>query len=548
MFSIRGKLIIYALEIVAASLLVFTIPPWEWDRWIHASLAGIAVFALGLAVAMGRSIATTVERLVRATIRIGEGNYDEPVPVRGSDELGRLGREIERMRMQLRERLRLLEEFGRDLEHKVEERTAELAAARDRIALIHQITNTVNSSLDFPQVFEAVVGGTRRLVDFDQATVARIVDPDTAVVFARAGGAPGDAPGRKIPLRGSRLEGVVVSRKPAVFDRPPGSDAEDTLLLSSVAREAVIPLIVGGEAIGTFNLGSRRPDAFGSHELEVLEQIASVLGVALLRAEAYERQRQAAQELRALSELKSEFVSNVSHDLRTPLTSILGAADNLLDGIAGPIGEKVRDYLRRIQENAKRLLSLIDDLLDLSRIEAGEERVVPARWPLQALVEETLDTVRPLAARAGVELHLEPSAELVLWADRDKLRRVLLNLLQNGIKFTAAGGAVSVSWSAKGDGFVDISVTDTGVGIAPEELERIFDRFHRARVPGRGTLPGSGLGLAISRKLVRLHGGELSVSSAPGRGSTFRIRLPLEPSGARCEATGATGDGTDPGR
>ncbi|MGH7820118.1 MAG: ATP-binding protein [Candidatus Binatia bacterium] len=528
MFSIRGKLIIYALEIIAAVTLLLTIPPWEW--WARAGLLLLSAFAIVLAVLMGRSIATGVEELARATRRIGVGDYDVPVPIRGTDEIGQLGAEIERMRVQLREKVRLLEDFSRGLERKVEERTRQLRNAHDRLALIHEVTNTVNSSLDFQTIFEAVVSGTRRLVDCDQASVARILDSDTAIVFAISDGHPELAEGRKIPLRGSRIEEALRNRTPAVFDRTATGGREDTLLLSSIVREVVLPLTVGDQVIGSFNLGSRRPDAFSPPELEVLVQIAGEIGVALLRAEAFERERLAAQKLKELSDLKSEFVSRVSHELRTPLTSILGAVDNLLDGIAGRIEPKPAEYLVRIRNNSNRLLQLINDLLDLSRIEAGEEELQMSTFTLEGLLAEIAETLRPLANERGLSFEASAEPKVALVADRDKVARVLLNLGHNAIKFTEPGGRIEIRAERDSNGLVAVSVRDTGVGIPAEEMERIFDKFHQVRRPaGKRAAPGSGLGLAICRELVMMHGGELSASSVPGHGTTFRMTLPAAP-------------------
>ncbi|MGH7858865.1 MAG: ATP-binding protein, partial [Candidatus Binatia bacterium] len=501
---------------------------------VQAGLLALSAFAIVLAVLMGRSISTTVEELAQATRLIGQGQYDVPVAIRTSDEIGQLAQEIERMRIQLREKVRLLEELSHDLERKVEERTAQLKKAHDRLALIHEVTNTVNSSLDFQTIFDAVVSGTRRLVDFDQASVARLLDSDTAIIFAISGGHPELAEGRKLPLRGSRIEDAVRRREPAVFDRPRPGTAEDTLLMAAIVREVVLPLTVGDHVIGTFNLGSRRLDAFSRSDLEVLQQIAGEVAVALLRAEAYERERHAARQLKELSDLKSDFVSKVSHELRTPLTSILGAVDNLLDGIAGPLDDKPSEYLVRIRNNGNRLLQLINDLLDLSRIEAGEEEIWPSRFGLHPLVKETVDTLRPLAEERGLTLDADADPAVSIFADHDKIGRVLLNLLHNAIKFSERGGRVTLRATAAADGFVEVSVHDTGVGIPLEEMERIFDKFHQVRRPrGPQAAPGSGLGLAISRELVTMHGGTLSAKSTPAEGTTFLMSLPVVARGER---------------
>ncbi len=286
--------------------------------------------------------------------------------------------------------------------------------------------------------------------------------------------------GKKIPLPASRFSDVLERRQPAVFDVPFSRVEEDTLSMSAIRRETVLPLVVGDEVIGTFNLGSRNRDAFSPAEVEVLSQIAAELGVALLQAEAYEREHQAAQKLKELSDLKSEFVSKVSHELRTPLTSIIGAADNLLDGIAGPLDERPRQYLLRVKENGDRLLRLINELLDLSRIEAGKEEIRATRFRLDTLIEETLETLKPVAEESGVTIASPGPSPLVIRADRDKISRVLINLVHNGIKFTPRGGRVQVAASGDGE-WVTLAVQDSGSGIPPAEVERIFDKFHQVK-------------------------------------------------------------------
>jgi signal transduction histidine kinase len=523
-FTIRGKLLIYALEIVAAAILLLSMPPWDW--WVQVGLASVAVLAVALAALLGRSIASAIDGLVVSTRRIGEGNYDDPVLVRSSDEVGTLGLEIDRMRVQLGEKVRQLQDLARELERKVAERTDALRRANERLSLIHQVANAVNSSLDFPRIFEAVVEGTRRLVDFEQASIARITDPQTATVFAISGGPETLREGRKIPLPASRFSDVLERRQPAVFDVPVDCVQEDTLSMSAIRREIVLPLVVGDQVIGTFNLGSRRTDAFSHGEIEVLSQIAAELGVALLQAEAYEREHEAAQKLKELSDLKSDFVSKVSHELRTPLTSIMGAADNLLDGIAGPVDERPRSYLGRIKENADRLLRLINELLDLSRIEAGKEEIRLSGFRLDSLIGETLETLKPLAEEHRVTLAAPQAPPLVIRADRDKISRVLINLVDNGIKFTPAGGRVEIRASGEGQ-WVKLAVSDSGVGIPTLELDRIFDKFHQVKHARGGSRPGSGLGLPISRQLIEMHGGSLTAQSAQGKGSTFTVVLPV---------------------
>jgi len=308
---------------------------------------------------------------------------------------------------------------------------------------------------------------------------------------------------------------------------------------------------------------------------ESLEQRYREIQELNLGLEAKVRQRtQALQDanakLQALDRLKSEFVSNVSHELRTPLAAIRVSVENLLDGVAGDVAPPVHTYLDRIQANSDRLVRLITDLLDLSRIEEGrlELRQEPLRLP--ALLTEALETLAPVAREKGLELHLARGVpETAVLADRDKLAQVLVNLVGNAIKFTPAGGRITVSAAIRdprpaasrplaGEGAaaagaharggpvpappsdapsaasdeppaMEIAVEDTGEGIPPEEREAIFEKFHQVRRAGRGRAPGTGLGLAITKSLVELQGGRIRVESQVGRGSVFRVLLPLAP-------------------
>jgi len=231
--------------------------------------------------------------------------------------------------------------------------------------------------------------------------------------------------------------------------------------------------------------------------------------------------------LRDLDRLKSDFVSNVSHELRTPLTAIKGSADNMLDGITGPLNEKQVRYLTRMKSNADRLTRLINDLLDLSRIEAGKIDLKPAHLPLVNLAQEVAESIRPVASDKLISLEVaSPDAGATAWADRDKVVQVLTNLIGNAVKFTPPHGQVRVSIQRNGAGWTEISVTDTGPGIPQEEAGKIFDKFYQVAQAGKQNSGGTGLGLAISKVLVEMHGGKIWVESETGRGSTFAFTLP----------------------
>jgi len=231
--------------------------------------------------------------------------------------------------------------------------------------------------------------------------------------------------------------------------------------------------------------------------------------------------------LRALDELKSQFLSNVSHELRTPLTSIKGYADNLLDGVVGELDERQRRYIERISQNSERLVKMINDLLSLSRIEAGRIEFNPVNLSLYSLMEEMVFEFTNIAEKKGVSLSFDCPPDLTIFADGDKLREIIINLVDNAIKFTPSGGKVTLQAEER-EKYVDISVEDTGAGIPPESLDEIFDRFHQVQMREKVNSEGIGIGLAIVKSLVELHGGNVIVRSEPGKGSRFTVTLPKE--------------------
>jgi signal transduction histidine kinase len=235
---------------------------------------------------------------------------------------------------------------------------------------------------------------------------------------------------------------------------------------------------------------------------------------------------------------KSAFLASMSHELRTPLNAVIGFSGVLVDRTMGELNEKQEEYLRDIISAGDHLLSLINDVLDLSKVEAGRMELERSRFSLRDAFANSLAMVRAHAdqRRIALSLRLDPEVELVD-GDERKVKQVLFNLLSNAVKFTPAGGSVAAEARRDG-GAVSISVRDTGIGIAPEHLEKIFEDFHQVRTPGsRLAQEGSGLGLALARRFVELHGGRIRVESQVGRGSTFTLTLPLggapTPSGPR---------------
>ena len=234
-------------------------------------------------------------------------------------------------------------------------------------------------------------------------------------------------------------------------------------------------------------------------------------------------------ELETASRHKSEFLANMSHELRTPLNAIIGFSQVLRQRLFGEINEKQDEYLDDILSSGNHLLSLINDVLDLSKVEAGQVELEIAAFSLREALERGVVMVRERAVKKGVQLSLELAPDVdILRGDARRLRQVVFNLLSNAVKFTPAGGSVTVT-TARVDGEVQVSVSDTGPGIALADQERIFDEFQQTDV-GVQQGEGTGLGLALSKRLVELHGGRIWVESEPGRGSRFVFALPHEES------------------
>jgi signal transduction histidine kinase len=237
-------------------------------------------------------------------------------------------------------------------------------------------------------------------------------------------------------------------------------------------------------------------------------------------------------ELELANRHKSEFLANMSHELRTPLNAVIGFSDALRDGMFGPLNAKQLEYVGDINASGQHLLSLINDILDLAKIEAGRMELDVRRFDVASALENCRTLIRERAHRQGLTLDFEVAPGLGTWqADERKFKQIVLNLLTNAVKFTPAGGRVKVAASNGGD-WLEVSVDDTGPGIAPADHERIFEEFRQLRADGEAKNEGTGLGLALTRRLVELHGGAIELDSDLGRGARFVVRLPREPSPA----------------
>lgn len=285
-----------------------------------------------------------------------------------------------------------------------------------------------------------------------------------------------------------------------------------------------------GQLAGVFNFMIRalhERDQAITRQVEALEQLTATLEQRV--RERTQELQDANERLRELDKLKSDFVSTVSHELRTPMTSIKGYVDNILDGLTGALTERQSYYLNRVKSNVERLIRMINELLDLSRIEAGKVELYVGNVCMRELITDIVEGFQAMAQEKGIALRMHQPDELpAIRGDRDKLHQVLTNLIQNAIKFTPPGGEIQVESQMWDDGCLRIGVMDTGCGIPSNELEKVFEKFYRGESDSADD-PRWGLGLNIARSLVKLHGGHIWAESTPGQGSRFYFTVPIEP-------------------
>jgi signal transduction histidine kinase len=414
------------------------------------------------------------------------------------------------------------------------ERGAEAVRLRDELGRRVDVLEAANrsaralgSSLEIEQAFGAFIREVRGLVPFDRTAIV-LVEGDVARTIATAGLGAQTVfpPGSSGPLRGSVLErvqsGEVVVREDLVESAYP----EDAHLVElGLHSELLAPLLLGARPIGMISLSRLEPASFTAEEVELVSLLGRLVATAVQNIRAYEAERQTVEELRRLSALRADFVSLVSHELRSPMAAVIGAARTLQDRWRSLAPVQREAFLALIADETNRLAALIGDVLDTSRIEAGTFSYSFSDVDLTRLVQDAVATASvgqdEVRVRAVVADALPP-----IRGDGERLRQVVSNLIDNAVKYSPAGDEVEVS-ARRENGAVCIAVRDHGPGIPSDQQRVIFEKFGRAEVQGAGSKPGTGLGLFIARSITEAHGGTLEVHSRPEGGTTFTLRLPL---------------------
>ena len=288
-----------------------------------------------------------------------------------------------------------------------------------------------------------------------------------------------------------------------------------------------VPLLRGDEVLGVVILVRIEVQPFAEREIELVESFARQAAIAIENVRLFNEIQQKSAQLEVANRHKSEFLANMSHELRTPLNAVIGFSDVLLQRMFGELNDQQADYLEDIRSSGTHLLTLINDILDLSKIEAGRMELEAAPFSLVAALNNAVTLIRERATSHGIRLVLDVAPDLdTIVADERKVKQVVVNLLANAVKFTPDGGSVTLR-AVRENGEVRLAIHDTGIGIAPEDHERIFEEFQQASHRSEKSREGTGLGLSLSKRMVELHGGSITVESASGKGSTFTVALPL---------------------
>jgi signal transduction histidine kinase len=287
-----------------------------------------------------------------------------------------------------------------------------------------------------------------------------------------------------------------------------------------------VPILRDGTPIGVIVALRAVKQIFTPKQIALVTNFADQAGIAMEIVRLFNETQTKSEELEAANRHKSEFLANVSHELRTPLNAIIGFSEALRERMFGELNPKQAEYIDDIHGSGKHLLSLINDILNLAKIEAGRMELELAQFSLREALENASSLVRERAARQGIVLHLEVEEGLDDWvADDRKFKQIMLNLLSNAVKFTPTGGSVSVTANRIERG-VQIAVSDTGIGIAEDHVPLVFEEFRQVGTDRVRRSEGTGLGLSLTKKFVELHGGTIGVRSEVGKGSTFTVRLP----------------------
>jgi signal transduction histidine kinase len=485
---------------------------------------------------VGRNLIRRLMRLSDGMLAIAAGSHHSPIDISGSDEVAEMGRVVEIFRKNTVERDELLAEKAQAaerLESEVKQRTAELAQSVEELRALGDVSQAVNSTIDLETVLSTIVAKAVQLSGTEAGTIY-VFDEASQEFRLRASYGMDAALIAAVKDRHIRMGETVVSR--AVLQRrpvqiydvqhDPSSPVLDVILRAGFRAHLTVPLLGADRVVGALVVRRKEPGEFSKNTLDLLQTFGAQSVLAIQNARLFSEIGEKSRQLAEASQHKSQFLANMSHELRTPLNAILGYTELILDNVYGDTPEKMHSVLQRIERNGRHLLGLINDVLDLSKIEAGQLTLSLSDYSLKNVIQSVFSAVEPLASEKQIALKIDVVPELPQGhGDERRLTQVLLNLVGNAIKFTDIG-EVSIKGCCANGSF-NVAVRDTGPGISPADQAKLFQEFQQADNSITRKKGGTGLGLAISRQIIEMHGGRIWVESRPGHGSTFAFTLPV---------------------
>lgn len=408
-------------------------------------------------------------------------------------------------------------------------------------SIVHQIGQDLTAILNYNELVQTMVKHMNRALDTSCCLMATYHPHNNEVIVQAEYRAPDFTPATETPTAGQRLTPDTIcvigeairQRQPVTAyvnrpDTPPA--AREQLAKMGASSQLTLPMTAGERILGIVTWVDQEPGRiFTQADIQLAQTLVAQSTVAIDNAELFRELETRALELAEANRLKSQFLATISHELRTPMNSIIGFSDTLLSGLYGELNEKQASRIERIQRNGYTLLTLIDDLLDLSKIDAGRMELNIEQVNVHESIMAVAQSMESQAVKQGLEMKFEVEPDLPrVRADARRLRQVITNLLSNAIKFTQEGSITIRSQSIERNGapFVQISIADTGIGISPDDQAIIFDEFRQADGSTTRMFGGTGLGLAITKRLVEMMNGAIWVVSEPGQGSTFSFVLP----------------------
>jgi signal transduction histidine kinase len=490
------------------------------------------LLAVVAGIVLARQMVVPIRALQVGAQQLEASDFGHRIEVRPGDEIADLADHFNRMANQLRE------SYTR-LEHKVEERTRALAQSVSEFKALEEIGRAVASSLDTKAVLATIV---TRAVQLTQADAGAIYRYDASRKLFELAEAHALEQSLQDAIRSARIKldnsilGLA-SKEGHAIAIPDLQHARNFLLRDATLAAGfhsilVVPLLAQDEILGALVVQRRTVGDFPESTIGLMQTFAHQSVLAMNNARLFREVEQKGRELAIANDHKAQFFANMSHELRTPLNGMLGFSELLVDGLYGTLPDKAMEVIERIQKDGKHLLGLINDVLDISKIEAGQISLSLSDYSVQLIVDTVVASTEALARAKGIEVRaVVPSNLPIGYGDERRLTQVLLNIVGNAIKFTDTG-FVEIRVGAMDEHF-KIAVEDTGPGIPPADQGRIFDEFQQVDNSITRQKGGTGLGLSISRRLVKAHGGHIDVHSTLGVGSTFNIVLPVRASEQR---------------